>query len=65
LTKVDQGCQFTSDGFEARLNVEKIQINWTGWKRCHHTILVARLWRTGEKKEVVLSVYSDDWWLGG
>ena len=29
----DQGCQFTSGDFEARLKAEKIQISWSGRKR--------------------------------
>ncbi len=30
----DQGCQFTSPEFVARLQAEKINISWSGRKRC-------------------------------
>ena len=42
----DQGCQFTSSDFVARLQAEEIQISWSGRKRCYDNILVERLWRT-------------------
>jgi putative transposase len=42
----DQGCQFTSTSFVARLQAEKIKISWSGRKRCYANILVERLWRT-------------------
>ena len=42
----DQGCQFTSTDFVARLQAEKIKISWSGRKRCYDNILVERLWRT-------------------
>ena len=42
----DQGCQFTSTDFVARLQAEKIRISWSGRKRCYDNILVERLWRT-------------------
>ena len=42
----DQGCQFTSSEFVARLQGEKIKISWSGRKRCYDNILVERLWRT-------------------
>ena len=42
----DQGCQFTSGGFVARLQAEKIKISWSGRKRCYDNILVERLWGT-------------------
>ena len=41
----DQGCQFTSSDFVARLQSEKIKISWSGRKRCYDNILVERLWR--------------------
>jgi putative transposase len=42
----DQGCQFTSSAFVARLQEEKIKISWSGRERCYDNILVERLWRT-------------------
>jgi putative transposase len=42
----DQGCQFASGDFVARLQAEAIKISWSGRKRCHDNILVERLWRT-------------------
>jgi putative transposase len=40
----DQGCQFTSTDFVARLQAEAIKISWSGRKRCYDNILVERLW---------------------
>jgi len=42
----DQGCQFTSSDFVAKLRREKIKICWSGRKRCYDNILVERLWQT-------------------
>jgi putative transposase len=42
----DQGCQFTSTDFVARLQAEEIKISWSGRKRCYDNILVERLWRS-------------------
>ena len=42
----DQGCQFSSSDFVARLKAEKIKISWSGSKRCYDNILVERMWRT-------------------
>ena len=57
----DQGCQFTSSDFVARLQVKKIKISWSGRKRCYDNILVERLWRTVKYEEVYLRAYSDGW----
>ena len=57
----DQGCQFTSSGFVARLQGEKIKISWSGRKRCYDNILVERLWRTIKYEEVYIRAYSDGW----
>jgi len=57
----DQGCQFTSADFMARLQAEGIQISWSGRKRCYDNILVERLWRTLKYEEVYLRAYSDGW----
>jgi len=57
----DQGCQFTSTDFVARLQAEEIKISWSGRKRCYDNILVERLWRTLKYEEVYLHAYSDGW----
>ena len=57
----DQGCQFTSADFVARLQMEEIKISWSGRKRCYDNILVERLWRTVKYEEVYLRAYSDGW----
>ena len=57
----DQGCQFTSAAFVARLQAEEINISWSGRKRCYDNILVERLWRTVKYEEVYLHAYSDGW----
>jgi putative transposase len=57
----DQGCQFTSSDFVAKLQTEKIKISWSGRKRCYDNILVERLWRTVKYEEVYLRAYSDGW----
>ena len=41
----DQGWQFTSSIFVAKLQTEAIQISWSGRKRCYDNILVERLGR--------------------
>lgn len=50
----DQGCQYTSAEFVARLKAEEIKISWSGRKRCYNNILVERLWRTLKHEEVYL-----------
>ena len=57
----DQGCQFTSSDFMARLQADGIRISWSGRKRCYDNILVERLWRTVKYEEVYLHAYSDGW----
>ena len=42
----DQGCQFTSADYVAKLQAEDIKISWSGRRRCYDNILVERLWRT-------------------
>ena len=42
----DQGGQFTSSDFVAKLREQTIKISWSGRKRCYDNILVERLWRT-------------------
>lgn len=57
----DQGCQYTSAEFVARLKAEGIKISWSGRKRCYDNILVERLWRTLKYEEVYLRAYGDGW----
>ena len=57
----DQGCQFTSGDFVARLQAGEIKISWTGRKRCYDNILVERLWRAVKYEEVYLPAYRDGW----
>jgi putative transposase len=57
----DQGCQFTSGDYVARLQAEGIKVSWSGRKRCYDNILVERLWRTVKYEEVYLRAYSDGW----
>jgi len=57
----DQGSQFTSADFVARLQAAAIQISWSGRKRCYDNILVERLWRMLKYEEVYLRAYSDGW----
>ncbi len=57
----DQGRQLTSGDFMARLQTEKIQISWSGRKRCYDNIMMERLWRTVQDEEVYLPAYSDGW----
>ena len=47
----DQGCQFTSTDFVARLQGEEIKISWSGKKRCYDNILVGRLCRLLKHEE--------------
>jgi putative transposase len=57
----DQGCQFTSGDFMARLHAEEFKISWSGRKRYYNNILVKRLWRTVKFEQVYLDAYSDGW----
>ena len=57
----DQGCQFTSADYVAKLQAEDIKISWSGRRRCYDNILVERLWRTVKYEEVYLRAYSDGW----
>ncbi len=57
----DQGCQFTSTDFVARLKAEDMKISWSGRKRCYDNIQVKRLWRTLNYEKVYPRAYSDGW----
>jgi putative transposase len=56
----DQGYQFTSTDFVARLQGEEIMISWSARKRCYDNSLVERLCRT-LKYEEPLRAYRDGW----
>ena len=57
----DQGCQFTSADYVAKLQAEEIKISWSGRRLCYANKMVERLWRTLKYKEVYLRAYSDGW----
>ena len=57
----DQGSQFTSGDFVARLQAERIKISWSGRKCYYDNILLERLWRTLKHEEVFLHAHSDGW----
>jgi putative transposase len=57
----DQGCQFSSGDFTARLQTAKVQISWSGKKRCYANLLVERLWWLVQYEEIDLHAYSDGW----
>lgn len=59
----DQGCQFTSSNFVARLQAEEIKISWSGRRSCYDNILVERLWRTVKYEEGVSACLQR--WQGG
>ena len=58
----DQGCQFTSGNFVARLQAKEIKFSWSGRKRCYDNILVERLWRTQVRGGLPACLQR---WLGG
>ena len=57
----DEGCQFTSSVFVARLHAEAIKIGWPGRKRSYDKILVERLWGTVKYEEDYLRADSNGW----
>lgn len=54
----DQGGQFTSSDFVARLQSEKDKISWAGRKRGYDNILLESLWRTLKYHQVYQRAYS-------
>ena len=50
----DQGSQFTSDAFTARLQAANIAISWDGRGSYFDNIFIERLWRTVKYEEVYL-----------
>lgn len=55
----DQGCQFTSREFTARLEAANVRISMDGRGRCFDNIFVERLWRTVKYEEVYIHDYDN------
>ena len=55
----DQGCQFTSNEFTARLLAQDVRISMAGQGRCYDNIFAERLWRTVKYEEVYINDYDD------
>ena len=55
----DQGCQYTSETFTARLKAAGVRISMDGRGRVFDNIFVERLWRTVKYEEVYLKDYDD------
>jgi putative transposase len=53
----DQGSQFTSTAFTARLQAAGVRIRWDGRGRALDNIFVERLWRSVKYEEVYLKEY--------
>lgn len=53
----DQGCQFTSNDFTARLIAADVRISMDGRGRCFDNIFTERLWRTVKYEEVYINDY--------
>jgi putative transposase len=57
----DQGSQFTSDDFTARLLTAGVAISMDGRGRVFDNIFIERLWRSVKYEEVYLNDYEDGW----
>jgi putative transposase len=57
IFNTDQGSQFTSDDWIARLKKEKIQISMDGRGRALDNVFVERLWRTIKYEDIYLRDY--------
>ena len=57
MFNTDQGAQFTSQAFTARLKQEGIRISMDGRGRALDNVFVERLWRTVKQEEVYLHDY--------
>lgn len=53
----DQGCQFTSEAFTAKLKCHGIRISMDGRGRWRDNIFIERLWRSVKYEEVYLKAY--------
>ena len=59
IFNTDQGSQFTSHEFTARLKQENIAISMDGKGRCFDNIFIERLWRTVKYEDIYLKNYED------
>jgi len=59
IFNTDQGAQFTSDAFTARLAQAEIAISMDGRGRCHDNIFIERLWRSVKYEDVYIKDYQD------
>jgi putative transposase len=57
IVNTDQGAQFTSAAYTARLEADGIQISWDGRGRALDNVFVERLWRSVKWEEVYLKDY--------
>jgi putative transposase len=57
IFNTDQGVQFTSQDFPARLLQSTIRISWDGRGRALDNVFVERLWRSVKYEEVYLKDY--------
>lgn len=57
----DQGCQFTSAAFTARLKAAGVQISMDGRGRVFDNIFIERLWRTVKYEYWYLADHQDGW----
>ena len=57
IFNTDQGPQYTSDEFTARLESDGIKISMDGRRRVYDNIFVERFWRTVKYEEVYLHEY--------
>jgi len=55
----DQGCQFTSKGWQDRLEDEGIKISMDGKRRWIDNVFIERFWRSLKYEEVYLKAYGD------
>lgn len=59
IFNTDQGAQFTSEAFTARLAQAGIAISMDGRGRCHDNIFIERLWRSVKYEDVYIKDYQD------
>ena len=57
IFNTDQGCQFTSDAFTAKLLSKGIKISMDGKGRASDNIIIERFWRSLKYEEVYLKEY--------
>lgn len=59
IFNTDQGCQFTSRDFTAKLKAAQVRISMDGKGRALDNVFIERLWRTVKYEEVYLKSYED------